>query len=74
MLPGGAAERAMIEAVVVLVARELTDFAKGGFVEVLAVAVEAIFGEIFVIFDAVFCAERLGLCPGFGFNLDKFDV
>ena len=74
MLPTCAAKRAMIEAVVVLVARELTDFAKGGFVEVIAVAIEAIFGEIFVVFDVVFGAEFFRLGPGFGFNLDKFDV
>ena len=72
--PGCAAERAMIDAGVVLVAGELADFAKGGEVEVIAVAIEAIFGEIIVVLDAVFGAELLGLVPGLSLNLKEFDV
>lgn len=74
MLPGGAAERAMIEAVAVLVARELADFTKRGLVKVVAVAVEAIFSKIFVVFDAVFSAELFRLSPGFGLNFEEFDI
>ena len=74
MLPGGAAERAVIEAVAVLVARELADFAKRSFMEIIAIAIEAIFGEVLVVFDAMPRAELFGLGPGFGLNLEELDI
>ncbi len=74
MLPGGAAERAVIAAALVLVARKLADFTEGSVVEVVAVAIEAIFGKIFVIFDAVFGAEFFSLGPSFGLNFEELDV
>ena len=74
MLPGGAAERAVIEAVAVLVARELADFAEGRVVEIIAVTVEAIFGEIFVVFYPILATEIFGFSPGFGFNFEEFDI
>lgn len=67
--PSGAAERAVIGAGVILVAGELAVFTEGGEVEVIAVAVEAIFGEILVVFDAVFIAELVGFGPGLRLNL-----
>lgn len=42
--------------------------------EVVAIAVEAIFGEIFVILEIVFLAEFVGFGPGFGFDFEKLDV
>ena len=42
--------------------------------EVIAVAVEAIFGEIFVVFDAILGAELFGFGPGFGLNLEELDI
>ena len=72
--PGGATERAMIGAGIILVTGELADLTKRGEVKVIAVAVEAIFGEILVVFNAVFGAEPLGLVPGLGFNLDKLNI
>ena len=74
MLPGSTAERAMIEAVFVLIAGELADFTERGVVEVVAVAVEAIFGKVLIVFDVVFGAEFFGFGPGFCFDFDKFDV
>ena len=38
--------------------------------EVVAVAIEAIFGEILVIFYLVAFAEFAGFGPGFGLNFD----
>ena len=72
--PGGTAERAVIGAGVVLVAGELAVFAEGSEVEVVAVAIEAVFGEILVVFDAVFIAELVGFGPGLRFNLEEFDI
>ena len=72
--PGGAAEWAMISAGVILVAGELADLAEGGVMEVVAVAVEAVFGEILVVFDAVFGAEFFCFGPGFGLDFEEFDV
>ena len=48
-MPSGAAEGAVISAGVVLIAGELAVFAKRRVVEVVAVAVETVFGEILVI-------------------------
>ena len=42
--------------------------------EIVAVAIEAIFGEVFVVFDAVFGAEFFGLSPGFGLDFEEFDI
>lgn len=42
--------------------------------EIVAVAVEAIFGEVFVVFDVVFGAEFFGLSPGFGLDFEEFDI
>ena len=73
-MPGGAAEWTVVAAALVLVARELADFTEGSVMEVVAVAVEAIFGEIFVVFDAVFGAKFLGLSPGFCLDFEEFDI
>ena len=73
-MPGGAAERAMIAAALVLVARELADFTEGSVMEVVAIAIEAIFGEVFVIFDLIFSAEFFGLSPGFCLDFEEFDI
>ena len=73
-LPGGAAEWAVVAAMFILVARELADFTEGNAMEIVAVAVEAIFGEVFVVFDAVFGAEFFGLSPGFGLDFEEFDI
>lgn len=72
--PFGAAERTVVEAGVVLVAGELAIFAERDDVEPVAVGVEVVFGVIFVPFDAVGSAERLGLGPGFGLDADELDV
>lgn len=72
--PGGAAEWAVIGAGVVLIAGELAVFTERGEVEVVAVAVEAIFSEILVVFDAVFIAELVGLGPGARFDFEEFDI
>jgi len=72
--PGCAAERAMVGAGVILVAGELADLAEGGVMEVVAVTIEAIFGEVLVIFDAVFGAEFFCFGPGFGLDFEEFDV
>jgi len=74
LLPGGATERAMIEAMAVLVARELADFAKRSFVEIIAIAIEAIFGEVFIVFDAILRAELFRFGPGFSLNLKELDI
>ena len=73
-MPGGTTERAMIAAALVLIARELAVFAERSVVKVVAVAVEAIFGEIFVIFDLIFGAKFFGLSPGFCLDFKEFDV
>ncbi len=73
-MPGGAAERAVIAAALVLVARQLADLTERSVVEIITIAVEAIFGDIFVIFDAVFGAEFFGLGPSFGLDFDELDV
>ena len=72
--PGGAAEWAVIGAGVILVTGKLAVFAERSKVEVIAVAVEAVFGEILVVFDAVFVAELAGLGPGLRFNFEEFDI
>ena len=72
--PGGAAEWTVVAAVFVLVARELADFTEGSVVEVVAIAIEAIFGEVFVIFDLIFSAEFFGLSPGFCLDFEEFDI
>ena len=64
----------MVAAVLVLIARELADFTEGSAVEVVAVAIEAIFGEVFVVIDAVFGAERLGFSPGFCLNFKELNI
>ena len=74
MLPGGATERAMIEAMAVLVAGELADLAEGGVMEVVAVTIEAIFGEVFIVFDAILRAELFRFGPGFSLNLKELDI
>ena len=73
-LPGGAAEWTVIAAMFILVARELADFTEGSVMEVVAVAIEAIFGEVFVIFDLIFSAEFLGLSPGFCLDFEELDI
>lgn len=42
--------------------------------EIVAVAIEAIFGEVFVVFDAVFGAEFFGFRPGFSLDFEEFDI
>ena len=74
VVPGGAAEWAVIGAGVILVAGELAIFTEGGVVEVIAVAIEAVFGEIFVVFDAIFVAELVGFSPGLRFNFEELDI
>jgi hypothetical protein len=54
--PGGATERAVVVAAVILIARELTGFTEGSLMEEVAVAIEAIFSEIFVVFYLVMLA------------------
>ena len=73
-MPSAATERAMIVAAVILIASELTVFTEGSVVEIVAVAVEAVFGEIFVIFEIVFLAEFFGFCPSFGFDFEELDI
>ena len=53
-MPGGAAERAVIASLFVLIARELADLTERGGVEIISVAVEAVFGKIFVVIQPVF--------------------
>ncbi len=72
--PGGAAEWAVVGASVILVAGELAVFAERSVVEVIAVAVEAVFGEIFVVFDAIFGAEFLCFSPGARFDFEELDI
>lgn len=72
--PGGAAEWAVIGAGVVLVAGELAVFTERSVVEVIAVAVEAVFGEIFVVFGAIFGAELLCFSPGSRFDFEELDI
>ena len=72
--PSGAAERAVIGAGVILVAGELAVFTERGVVEVIAVAIEAVFGEIFVVFDVVLGAEFLCFSPGARFDFEEFDI
>ena len=72
--PGGATERAVVGAGVILVAGELAVFTEGGEVKVIAVAIEAIFGEILVVFDAIFIAELVGFGPGLRLNFEEFDI
>ena len=64
----------MVEAGVVLVTGEVADVAKRGGVEPVAVAVEVVFGVIFIPLDGVAVAELVGFGPGAGFNLNEFDV
>ena len=40
----------------------------------IAVAVEVIFGEIFVVLYAVAFANFANLCPGLGFDFDEFNI
>ena len=72
--PGGAAKRAVVFASVVLVTGELAVFTERGEVKVVAVAVETIFGEILIVFGAIFGAEFLSFGPGASLDLEKFDV
>ncbi len=72
--PGGAAEWAVVGAGVILVAGELAVFTEGGEVEVIAVAIEAVFGEIFVVVDVVLGAEFLCFSPGARFDFEELDI
>ena len=40
----------------------------------ITIAVEVIFGEIFVVLYAVAFANFANLCPGLGFDFDEFDI
>ena len=42
--------------------------------EPIAIAVEVIFSEIFVVLYAVAFANFANLCPGLGFNFDEFNI
>lgn len=68
------AERAVIFAFVVLVASNVTDRAKRGRIEVIAVAVEMILGEILVPFDVIFWTEFFGFIPGERFDFEKLNI
>ena len=68
--PCGAAERAVVEAGVVLIAGEIAILTERGNVEPVAVGVEMILGEIFVPFDAILRAKLVRLRPGFGFDTE----
>ena len=72
--PGGATEWAVVSAGVILIAGELAHLAEGGVMEIVAVAVEAVFGEILVVFDAIFGAEFFCFGPGFGLNFEELDI
>ena len=74
MFPRGAAEWAVIVSGFILVAGELAVFAERGRMEVIAVAVEAVFGEIFVVRNAEFFAEFAGFGPGFCFDFKQLDI
>ena len=74
MFPGRVTERAVIAAAVVLIAGELAVFTERGEVEIVAITIKAILGEIFVIFEAVFFAEVFSFRPGLGFDFEEFDI
>lgn len=74
VIPGGAAKRAVVVAGVVLVTGELAVLTERGEVEVIAVAIEVIFGKILIVFGAIFGAEFFGFGPGAGLDLEKSDV
>lgn len=74
MLPRGAAEWTVVIAATILIAGELAALAERGVMEVIAVAIEAIFGEIFVVCDCVFLTEFFGFCPSFGFDFEELDI
>ena len=74
MLPGRATERAVVVAAVVLIAGELAVFTERGEVEIVAITIKAILGEIFVVFEAVFFAEVFSFRPGLGFDLEELDI
>ena len=58
----------------VLIAGELAVLAKRSKVEPVAVTVEVVFGEVFVVIDGVVGADVAGAGPGARFDLDEFDV
>ncbi len=74
MFPGRVTERAVVVAAVVLIAGELAVFTERGEVEIVAITIKAILGEIFVVFEAVFFAEVFSFRPGLGFNLEELDI
>ena len=64
----------MIVAAVVLIAGELAVFTERGEVEIVAITIKAILGEIFVIFEVIFFTEVFSFRPGLGFDFEEFDV
>ena len=60
----------MIERVGILIAGKLAVFTERSKVKPIAVAVEAILGEIFIIWDIVIGAELAGALPGARFDFD----
>ena len=74
VFPISVTERAMVVAVIVLIASELTVFTEGSVVKIIAIAIKAIFSEIFVVCDCVFLTEFFGFCPSFGFDFEELDI
>ena len=64
----------MVVAAVVLIAGELAVFTERGEVEIVAITIKAILGEIFVIFEVIFFTEVFSFRPGLGFDLEELDI
>ena len=73
-MPSSVAEGAVIEESGVLITGKVAVFAERGKMKPIAVAVEVIFGKIFVPFDFISGAELFSFGPGFGFDADKLNI
>ena len=73
-MPSSVAEGAVIEESGVLIAGKVAVFAERGKMKPIAVAVEVIFGKIFVVFDIVGGADFASFGPSARFDFDQFDI
>ena len=73
-MPGGAAEGAVVGAFIVLIASELTVLTERRVVEIVAIAIEEIFGKIFVVAYPILPAKFAGFSPGLSLNFEELDI
>ena len=64
----------MIVAPVVLIAGKLAVFTERRIVEIVAVAIDVIFGEVFVVGNLIVVAEFASLRPGLRLDFEELDI